>query len=570
MKATETSGSDLLREIHSLYSLLVGRDRQFIYITLIYGLAISLLTLALPISVQMLINSVTQTASVPAVVTVALILFVLLLFSGALTALQTYVLELFQRRFYARITSKIMLHTIYAEYSHFDKLNRHELMNRFFEIMNAQKIMPSMITGFFSLLLQMVVGVIVVSLYHPWLLLFNLCFILLLWMIWRIWVTRAMRTAINVSEAKYETARHLEEVARANSFYKSATHRDYAIDQTDRLTASYIERRKEHFRHIFSQHISLLLLYALASAGLLGIGGLLVVNEELTLGQLVAAELILSSVFFGISKLSYYLEQYYDLGVAFEEIYRIFHIPAEHVEGKQILPDRPLPLHFDDCRFADEQRPVTLDLLVHPGEKVLASTTSHRLEESMFRSVKRYITPERGRITIGDQDILDINPHHLRERITVLDRPTVIECTIRTYMEIHAPGVNLSDIHEALRLVELQERIESLPHGLETELSIMGDPLNASEVLRLKLAAVWLAEPHVLILNELFDTISYERRRRIFARLCAEENMTVLYFSNRIDLDMFDHFLMATPEEQYHVPTIQALREAQMQNGGEL
>jgi ABC-type multidrug transport system fused ATPase/permease subunit len=127
-------------------------------------------------------------------------------------------------------------------------------------------------------------------------------------------------------------------------------------------------------------------------------------------------------------------------------------------------------------------------------------------------------------------------------------------------MMIHAPNATLSEIRETLAMVELDERIDTLEHGMDSELSIMGDPLNASEILRLKLAAAWLAQPHILVLNELFDTISYERRQRMFERLCAQKEITVLYFSNRIDLTMFDHFLLATPQEQYFVKDVEELR----------
>lgn len=389
-------------------------------------------------------------------------------------------------------------------------------------------------------------------------------------MIWRIWGPCAFRTALEVSEAKYATARHLEDVARANDFFKSANHSHYAIERADKLSGHYINRRMTHFHFIFSQQISLLVLYAVANAGLLGVGGALVVKGELTLGQLVAAELVLSAVFFGISRLGFYLEQLYDLSAAIEEISRLFRIPLEPIRGKQKLPPKPAGLRFQQVRAYFDRHELAFNLEIQPGAKILAKASTYVQQKLFLDLAKRYRKPDSGTIIFGDQDLNDYDCHFLRGGIVVLDRPTVIECSIIDYLTMDAPDVTLVDIERVLKYVELDERIDQLQQQEHTMMSITGLPLTASETLRLKLAASWLAKPHVLILTEFFDTISFARRQRIFNRLCAEHDMTVFYLSNRLDLDCFDQYLLMGETEQVSLPDAGMLRKYEEQHKGGL
>ena len=326
----------LAREIRRIFSVLMQDDRTLLGISLCYGIGVSLLTLAVPVSVQLLINSVAHIASKEAIISLAFLLLFLLVCSGFLIAMQHYVLELFERRIYARLSADITMRNIFADHQYSEHTSKSDLTNRYFDIMTIQKVIPGLIVGMFGFLLQMIVGIIVVSSYHPFLMIFNACFIIVLWLIWRIWAYDALAASVTMSEDKYRTAKHIEDIAIAHDYYMSHSHSEYGIAKTDRLIKRYLESRKSYFRPSFRQYIALLMMYAVASAGFLGIGGILVINEELTLGQLVAAELILTAIFYGSTKLGYSLMQAYELGAALEEIDRLYKMPEEKNTGSRL------------------------------------------------------------------------------------------------------------------------------------------------------------------------------------------------------------------------------------------
>ncbi len=539
-------------------------NRRFLYLATVYAIAVSLLTLAVPISVQMLINTVANIASIRAIVTLSLILCALLLISGLLVALQSYALELFERRFYASMTAQFTLRNMNAEQQKFRKINGHDLVNRYFDIMHVQKVISSLVAGFLGTVLQMMVGIVLVSLYHPWFLLFNLICIATLWLICRVWGLSAMGTAIGLSEAKYETARHLEDVAQSNDFYKSSTRSEYAIKCTNTLTSHYLEARKSHFRNTFSQQIALLVLYAIASSALLGLGGILVVRAELTLGQLVAAELVLSAVFFAISRLSYYLVQFYDLSVALEEISRVYDIDLEAIEGEKLYkPAKETELVFTQVVSTYGHNKMQLNCHIKSGEKILIKASYSAIQHSISDLLKRYRAPISGHITINGQDIQDYDPASLRNYILVIDKAGLIEANILEYLRIHAPNASRAEINEMLKVVELERLIESLPNGIDTHLLANGYPLRATEVLRLKLAGALLAKPSILVLNELFDALSDHRRKRIFNYILEQDEIILLYFTNRYDLDSFDRYLFIDWQNQISFQNIADLKRCE-------
>ncbi|MHA7873106.1 MAG: ABC transporter transmembrane domain-containing protein, partial [Hyphococcus sp.] len=237
---TAASADDFkVSHIFSLFLKILGPEKKFYYLAMVYGVGISLLSLATPISVQMLINTVANTALAAPLVVLSGTLFVLLLASGLLYALRLHLMEIFARRFYARMVAEIALRAVYAQNPFFNDDGRGPLFNRYFDIIIVQKMIPALLIGGFTLILQACVGFILVSFYHPLFLAFNAVIVILLWAVWLIWGKTAMHSAVELSHRKHQTAAWLEGLASSNGFFKTARHIDYALGQTDAVTSNY-------------------------------------------------------------------------------------------------------------------------------------------------------------------------------------------------------------------------------------------------------------------------------------------------------------------------------------------
>lgn len=525
-------------------------EANFYWLAAVYGVGISLLSLATPISVQMLINTIANTAMRAPLVMLSLTLFGLLLISSLLYALRIHLMEIFARRFYARMVAEISLLSVYAQDPFFSDVKKSSLFNRYFDVIYVQSLVPNLFIGGFTVLLQIAVGFVLVSLYHPYFLGFTLIMIALVWVIWLTWGSRALRTAVDVSHAKHTTAYWLETIGGSNGFFKSQRRIDYALDKTDDHTRVYIHHRKRHFRHLFSQTLTLLVMYAAASAALLGLGGFLVIENELTLGQLVAAELVLSAAFFGIAQLGTYLGYFYDLFAAVEEISQFYDVEQETPKGADPFdsPDHTIVLK-GVCGKARHE-PARFDLEIPSGAIIMAEASHHGVQRLFTNLLKLHTLPEGGIATLGGIDMKAIEAHHLRKNVHVLDRPTMVEMTIRDYLALSCPDTAPQRMIGALETVGLADTIATLEKGLDTQLASTGFPLSSVEMQQLKLANALLERPRILVLSRLFDLLDPEPIARAVTELRAQAYTTVIYFSNRRTDLGFDRFLYMEAQRQ--------------------
>lgn len=546
-KAHAGSKDDNIRDMAGIRRLVLYPEKQFFLLAIIYGLGIGLLTLAVPISVQALLNTVINTALPHFILLLSIILFMVLLISSVLTACRDYAMELFQRRFMARLAAEVSLRITHSDQRYMQGINRAELVNRFFEIMHVQKNVPNLLAEGFFIALQCFVGVVAVSFYHPFLFVYNVLFLGSLYCIWKIWSGRARQQAIALSDGKYVLVQWLEELARVNKIFKSENTIRYALKKTDSCTAHYLKEAQAFFRSTFSQNLGFLFLYSIASASLLGLGGLLVTRNELTLGQLVGAELIMSAVFYGISKLGYYCRVYYELSASVHKLGYFFRLPLEQNKGTLLLGNTtfgntPL-LSFQQVSGEHRKHPFFMDFSINSGEKWLAGSAFLFSSQIFVDSIKSYRSPEQGQILVAGQALEDYELHHLRSKFLAVDSFGIAEGTIRECFHLYSPEATQAEIMAFLALVELDDVIQHLPDGLDTRISPSGYPLLQEEIVRLKLAALLLAKPSLLVITEVMDTVPHHRRERILMRLCEDKALTFICFTLFSKWEFFDHYL---------------------------
>ena len=495
------------REVIGIVFRTLAPERSFMSLALVYGIGIGLLSLATPIAVQVLINTVAYTGLTAPLVVLSLTLFGLLLASGLLNALRVHLMEIFARRFYARMVARIALKALYARNPFFADEDRGPLFNRYFDIVNVQKAVPVLFIGGFTVVLQVLVGFVLTSFYHPLFLAFNLIVCLLIWLVWAIWGKSAVMTSVAMSQRKHDAAAWVETLAASNGYYKSDRHVAFALAETDRATGRWVAAHRSHFRRFFAQTISFLVIYAAASAALLGLGGWLVIQGQLTLGQLVAAELVLSAALYGVSQLGTYLNYFYDIAAACEELSMIEAVEEEAPQGAECPPTDDATLVFDGvCGDARGTR-VCFDLTIPGGVAVQATVSAHGVQRFFTNLLKRFVEPETGFLTLGGDDVAGMEAYALRRDVMVLDRPTVVGGTIRRFLRLARDGVTSEEMLAALETVGLRETLRDLEGGLDAQIAATGYPLSISEAMRLKLAGAVLARPAVLVLSALYDTV---------------------------------------------------------------
>jgi len=279
----------------------------------IYAILISILTLATPISVQSVVNTFTLGPYIQPLVILSLLLFVLLLFLGLIKSLQYLLVEYMQRQIITKISAAMIYGYTYKESKEVNSLT---MANRFFEIMLIQKSLAYLITDLIAVVLQTFIGLILIALYHPFFIFLGLATLIsafaFIYFIGKV----GIETAVEESTSKHELAEFIESL----SIHPNEIEKDRAIKDGNLQIAKYLKNRKTHFYYLFTQNILFMILYAVLNAILLGLGGFLVIKGQLSVGQLVAAEIVLNGILYHFLYAKKYLEAFYDLYASTEKV----------------------------------------------------------------------------------------------------------------------------------------------------------------------------------------------------------------------------------------------------------
>ena len=490
---------------------LLRLERNNLIVAIMYSVAIGILTLALPLATQTLVNTVAFGSLLQPIAVLSILLFAFLLFSAILQTLREYVVEILQRRIFVRSASDAADRLLRARSSAFDGIHPPELVNRFLEVVTVQKSAATLLVEGLTIIMQTVIGMALLAVYHPYLGVFDFFLVIAITIVLFPMGWGAVDTAVDESKAKYALVAWLQEVGRHLHTFKSGPGAQFALHRANELVSDYVEDRKKHFRILLRQIMGSLGLQVLASTALLGIGGYLVITRELTLGQLVASELVLTLAVSGFAKFGKHLETYYDLCAAVDKLGYLTDLHTE-TSGPDPVPvrDAGATVSVRGMSFSyPNKRKVFdgLDLEVRSGERVAIRGRSGNGKSTLVDVLWRLRTPQSGVVEIDGNDIRNYQVWSLRTAVALVRIHEVFHGSIVDNVAMGRPEIDTVQVREALAAVGLLEEIDRLQDGVLTEVSTFGLPLSSGQALRLALARAIAGKPRLLIIDEVLDQV---------------------------------------------------------------
>ena len=506
---------------------LMRAERRDVWAVVAFSVAVGVLSLATPIAVQSMVTSVAFGGLLQPVIVLAILLMLGLGFGAVLRGMQTYVVEIIQRRIFLRMVADLAYRLPRVRQEAFDRDHGPELVNRFFDVLTVQKVVAMLLLDGLAILLQAVLGLLILAFYHPILLAFDIVLLGAIAFVVFGLGRRSVSTAIDESMAKYAVAGWLEEMARHPTAFKSRGGARFALEQADSLARQYLTARRGHFRIVFRQVIGSLSLQVLASTALLAIGGFLVIQKQLTLGQLVAAELIVTLVVASFAKLGKHLEGFYDLMAAVDKLGHLIDLPLERADGvHRIAPADASPrgasLKLTGVTFAyDEQRPVlrNLNIEITPGQRVAVVGPSGSGKTTLIDVLFSMRLPDTGRVELDGLDYRQIDLETLREHVSAVTGYELFDGTIYENVRMGRPDVGPAEVRDALDRVGLLDAVLALPSGVNTRLTTGGPPLSEGEARRLMIARALAEKPRLLIVDESLDGLDERSKPRVLSTL---------------------------------------------------
>jgi ABC-type bacteriocin/lantibiotic exporter with double-glycine peptidase domain len=515
-----------------------SKDIRNVYI---YSIFNGLVNLSLPLGIQAIVNLI-QAGEVNSA-WIVLIVFVVvgIVISGIMTINQLRITETLQQRIFTRAAfdfvyriPRIKMEALYKHYAP-------ELMNRFFDVIGVQKGLSKVLIDISAAGLQVLFGLMLLSMYHPFFLVLSIGLILLVILIFRLTVNRGLRTSLVESKHKYKVAHWLEEVARVSSTFKMAGTTDLPVERMDKYVRNYVDAREEHFKVLRFQYALLVGFKAIVATGLLAIGGYLVMEQILNIGQFVAAEIIILLIINSVEKIVVSLETIYDVLTSLEKIGQVMDLELENNTGTSIKKTetmQALEVELCDVGFSypESKRIVLHDLNLHikPGERILISGTNGSGKSTLIHVMAGLYDIHQGHILYQGLNIQSYQKDSLRSIVGgCLTDEQLFAGTLSENISLKRPGVSKKDIEWAIEKVGLKDWIKTLPLGYDNPLDPLGSKLSRSNIQKILVARGIVDRPALLLLEYAMDQIDFEDRKRIVDFLINKENpWTLIAVSN--------------------------------------
>jgi putative ABC transport system ATP-binding protein len=484
-----------------------------VFTLLAFALGVGLLSLVAPAAIEALVNTVAFGILLWPVAVLAMVMFALLFVAAVLRAMQTYVAECLQRRLFVRMALSFADRLARTGIESFDGKNRADIVNRFFEVSSGQKSIATLLVEGVGIIMMTLVGLIVLAFYHPYLLTFALVLATLVIFMLLVLGLGGVRTSIAESYAKFDVAAWLEEVARCPHTFRSGEGDMLAVNRVDQLANHYISTRRRHFAVIWRQTLFALMLEAVASTILLGLGGWLVINRQLTLGQLVASELIVTLVLAALSKIGKYVEIFYDLQATLDKLGVLDKLPPEPDRGELLEATGPLAVSAELFDGNAELR----RLVIEPGERL--AVVGPRGKTRLLETLGLLRLPTDGLLEYDGIDARSLNRAAARQQVAFVGRAEVFAGTLAENLRLGRDELSGPDLRRALDMVGLSQRVARLPEGIETELTPDGRPLSNNEISRLAVARALVGRPRLLLIDGMLDGLNLQERPELLDSL---------------------------------------------------
>lgn len=510
---------------------LLGQEKRLISFVYLYAALAGLFSLALPLGVQAIIGLVAGGMIFQPVV--LLITFVILgtLANGGLQIMQLSVVETVQQRVFARYSFELGARMARLRLESVGDVDLPELMNRFFEIKMIQKTLSKILTDWVAALLQVLFGVILLTVYHPLFALLGLLLVGTIAAIFRWSGPRGLESSLAESKYKYRVAHWLQELSRHLPTFKFAGRGDLPIERLDQEVTGYLAYRQEHFRVLMQQSWAFVVFKTLISGGILILGCVLVVNRSITLGQFVASELVIVSVLAAVEKAILGLADFYDLLTAVEKAGHVTDLPLEKATGMvppPIADPNGIQLNVRDVSFTypGGERPVVnrISLSAFPGENVAVTGVEGAGESTLLSVIGGLYESYTGAVTYDNVSLREMDRARARELVAYCGSTlSLFEGTVEENIALGRSWVRTEDVLEAVGTVGLLEWMQAQPDGLQTAVASGGRGLPTQVARKIALARCLAGKPRLLLLDDVFDVLDPPVKRALLTRLLKRD-----------------------------------------------
>ncbi len=508
---------------------LLSLERKDILQIFYYAIFSGLVALSLPLGIQAIVNLI-QGAQISTSWVVLVVLVTLgVVFAGVLQLMQLRIIETIQQRIFIRASFELSYRFPKIKMENLLNYYPPELANRFFDTISIQKGLSKVLVDVPAALLQIIFALILLSFYHPLFIVFGILLLGSVYLVFQYTAKKGLNTSLEESKYKYKVAHWIQEIARSTVSFRLSGKTNLALQKNDALVENYLTARENHFSVIRLQFINMIGFKAVITAGLLIIGGALVLNQKMNIGQFVAAEIIILLIINSVEKLILGLETIYDMLTSIEKLGQVLDKTLESQEGEKINFSKGMTIELDNAtyRVPYRDKPILKDisLKVSPKSRILIHGENGSGKSSLLRVLSGVINPTSGNMFVNNLSMKGLHINHFRAHLGLsLSEEFPFEGSLRENLTFGDSSIIDDDVIEVLNVVGLTQFLKELPKGLNTVLYPEGKQISNTIAKKIILARAILKKPNILILEDALDQFSDLETKSIIDFLCRPTN----------------------------------------------
>lgn len=498
---------------------LLNLEKQSVFKILFYAVFAGLVELGLPLGIQAIVNIIVGGSFNASVILLTGVVLFSVAFAGVLRYMQIRIGEDLQQRIFARSSFELIYRFPKMKYTALQNEYPPELANRFFDVMTIQKALPKLLIEFSSAFIQIAFGLILLSFYHPFFVFFGILIVLLFYFIFKLSLNDGVREVLNESDFKYKTAHWIQEVARSIEGFKVSESFSYSSLRNDELSLNYLNARERHFRVLRFQFFKMIAFKVIVAAALLIGGGLLVINQQMNIGQFVAAEIVILLMITSVEKLIKGLEDLYSLLAGLEKLGRVTDIAIEAQTGdKPFEKEDNLIFEYKNINFSLGKEKLLQDIntSIHPEDLILVRGTPGSGKSTLLRVLVGLVDNLEGNIFINDVNLKNINLTYFRDFAGhYFPSNKTFEGTILENITLNNPDISIDYVKLLIEKLQLSEFVKSQERGLQTIIYTEGRQLPYTVNKKIMIARAIASQPKLLVLKDPTEDLLEEESNKI-------------------------------------------------------
>ena len=529
---------NISRSLYKLFRLLRLDGKE---ITALYLLSIlsGLIQLSLPLGIQAIINFAivaTGRKQLPASMWVLILLVVLgVLFTGMLKINQMKIVEKIQQKIFTRFSFEFSYRIPKLNVISIDQYHLPELVNRFFDIPTLQKSLAKLLLDIPTAVIQLCFGLILLAFYNSVFIVFGIILLVVLYLILYISSPKGFEASLEESNYKYDLGGWVQEIARGIKTFKFFNSFNLHLEKTNHLLEGYLHSRNRHFQILKLQYWSLVVFKILITAAMLIVGGILLIRQEINIGQFIAAEIIILTIMNAVEKLIVSLETVYDLLTSVEKINKITEKPIEEEGSYEFVKKQGIEIEAKNLSFGFEKTPIlkNISFLIKPGQKVAITGDGDSGKTVLLRMLTGVFQDFEGALSFDQVPINNYNLNTLRNNIGIyMQKQDIFSASLWENITLGNKEVKEQDVLDTFKIVGLDNFYKSLSKGFDTHLEPTGKQLSSSSVQKLLIARSLLNQPALLLLDEPMKLIAADDKQYLKNYLFGLKDVTIIFTTN--------------------------------------